>query len=1180
MSEVKLTVSQQAVVDNDGGALLVSAAAGSGKTKVLVDRLMKRVCDASHPADIDEFLIITYTKAAAAELRAKISKEISERLAADPENLHLQRQSAKICLAQISTVHAFCTSILRTYAYTLDISADFRVAEENELRILSQTAMEDVLDEAYTQIDDDLRQLVDRIGYGRDDRRLGDVLLRVYNAVRCRVHPDAWMRECEEIYNVLPSVTAEESRWGQYLIERLHKILCDAENTLRCAIETAHEDANVDAKYTPTLLDNLYMIQQFKNNRTWDAIYENRNIPFMSLSAVRKTDNPQCKERVKMMRETALDAVKDALSEFYAPSEKIVLDLISAAGANRALLRLVRRYDERFTQEKRRKHLLDFSDLEHEAIRLLTTRDGRPTEAAKEIAEHFKEILVDEYQDSNAVQEYIFEAISREGKNRFMVGDVKQSIYRFRLADPRIFLEKYNLFKFYDAAENGEPRKILLSENFRSRPEILQAANDVFSLVMNESAAEMNYTEEEALKCGGKFGSVPQAKVELHCISTEDSADDETVEKADDEAAFVASRISSMIRERTLISDAEGVRPVQAGDIVILMRAPGSVAHKYADALAAYGIASVSEQGSSVLSSTEGEVLCAMMQIIDNPHRDVAMVTAMCSPIFMFTPNDLAAVRAKNKDCDLYDALLNSEEHSEKMHEFLKWLKQMRELSRTATLREVFDAIMQTTSFEEIFGCMPDGLQRGRTVSYLRTLADSVSQMGGGLSQFNRTIEQMLETDTVPILPKINETANAVRIMSIHKSKGLEFPVVFLADLSRRFNLADRTDAVLLDDELGIGCNVVDTENKSYYPSIAKLAIGHKMTAQSIAEEMRVLYVAMTRAKDMLVMTCCGAYVHNELVKWNTLLSDPIRQDVPAMAKCLGDWVLMTALCRTEAGALFAIAGSNNFSSVHQDAWVITMQGSKSVRISKNAQIEAECGQKIDANALCAPLHERYAFEAASSVPSKLTATQLKGRGLDHEASAEAQTPIKLNEKAWRQAEFSKNLQLTASERGSAMHLFMQHLRLTSKLDRQSVELELQRMVDERFLTPMQADAINVSKVEALFTSDIGRRILSAKDLHREFKFSILTDAKVYYPEAAGEQVMLQGVVDCFWIEDDALVIVDFKTDRIFGDLDAKTENYRLQIETYANALCRIFNMPVKEKILYFFDADTAVSVS
>ncbi len=1183
MSDVKLTVSQQAVVDHAGGALLVSAAAGSGKTKVLVDRLMKRICDPVQPADIDEFLIITYTKAAAAELRGKISKEISERLAKDPENLHLQRQSARVCLAQISTVHAFCTSILRTYAHTLDIPADFRVAEENEVQVLSLAAMEHALDEAYAHIaeDEDFRALIDQIGYGRDDRRLSEILLKVYNAVRCRVYPDVWMEQCVRLYDRLPNLSAEQTPWGEYLIEKLRDTLRSAEQTLLHAVQIAHEDAAVDEKYTPALMQNIGLIRALSEKTAWDDFYNNRIPAFDSLAAVRKADNPECKERVKKMRETALKAVKDALKVFYAPSDLIKRDLESSAGAIRALFKLVRLYDKRYTEEKRRRHLLDFSDLEHEAIRLLTTREGRPTQTAAELAEHYREILVDEYQDSNAVQEYIFSAISRSGKNRFMVGDVKQSIYRFRLADPTIFLEKYDAYQICEAADGDEPRKILLSENFRSRPEILQAVNDVFSLVMNRRAAELDYTEDEALKNGRDFPTVPQAKIELHCIaaqSTED--DDESLDKSEEEAAFVAARISKLLRDKTLIADGDTTRPVQPGDIVILMRSPSSVTRTYADALAAYGIESVSEQTSNALSCAEGEVLSAILQIIDNPHRDIPLVAAMCSPVFLFTPDELASVRAKDKNSDLYDVLCACENESEKIKNFLHWLRKMRTESKTATLRELFDLVLQTTKLQDIFASMPDGQQRSQTIDFLRTMADTASQTGTCLSQFNRSIEQMLQTDTVPLIPKSSESTNAVRIMSIHKSKGLEFPIVFLADLSRKFNLQDRTEAVLLDEELGIGCNVVDVQNKSYYPGIAKLAIANKITAQSIAEEMRVLYVAMTRAKDMLIMTYCSAFMQKTLQKWNILMSDPIRHDVPAMAKCLGDWVLMTALCRTEAGELFAVSGPSFCSRVHDDAWVFTMQNVTPQRKGARRRAAALHTEEIDAQALCAPLYEAYVFEAASSVPSKLTATQLKGRSLDQEASDAAKTPIRLNEKPWRQPDFSEKTQLTSSEKGSAMHLFMQYVPLQACSDPQGVESELRRLVQERFISQAQADVIDGAKVSKLFASALGKRILSADDLHREFKFSILTDAGTYYPDAAGEQVMLQGVVDCFWIEDGELVIVDFKTDRICGDLEAKTENYRLQIETYAAALSKIFELPVKEKILYFFDADASVTVS
>ena len=521
MGEIRLTPAQQAVVDDRGGALLVSAAAGSGKTKVLVDRLLAQVCDPEHPANLDDFLMITYTKAAAAELRGKIAAELSKRLAAEPENRHLQRQTTRIYLAQISTVHAFCASILRDYAHLLDIPADFRVAEEQEAAELRQEVFDALMEQCYAALSEDnaLRPLIDQFGYGRDDRRLAELLLPVYSAVRCRVDPERWMQACEAAYALPPEQKAEQTPWGAYLIESLKKTTAWVERNLKQALRLAQEDAVLGEKYAPKLAENLESVRALGARTGWDDIYENRVLSFGTLLPVRSPEYPEMKDAVQNLRKGALQALKDAQACFYAPSERIMADLQNTAAPIGGLLELLRRFDRQYSQEKRRRKLMDFSDLEHEAIRLLRQKGSTlPSAAAREIGAKYREILVDKYQDSNAVQECIFEAVSQNGKNRFMVGDVKQSIYRFRLADPGIFLEKYETYADCGAQKPGEPRKILLSENFRSRPEILRAVNDVFGLVMSREAAELNYGEQEALRSGLQFPETPQPKVELHCI--------------------------------------------------------------------------------------------------------------------------------------------------------------------------------------------------------------------------------------------------------------------------------------------------------------------------------------------------------------------------------------------------------------------------------------------------------------------------------------------------------------------------------------------------------------------------------------------------------------------------------------------------------------------------------------
>ena len=1188
MGEIRLTPAQQAVVDDRGGALLVSAAAGSGKTKVLVDRLLAQVCDPENPANLDDFLMITYTKAAAAELRGKIAAELSKRLAAEPENRHLQRQTTRIYLAQISTVHAFCASILRDHAHLLDIPADFRVAEEQEAAELRQEVFDALMEQCYAALgeDDALRPLIDQFGYGRDDRRLAELLLPVYSAVRCRVDPEEWMQACEAAYAFQPGRQADETPWGVYLIENLKKTTAWVGKNLEQALRIAQKDAVLEEKYTPKLTENLEAVRALAARECWDEIYENRLLSFGTLPPVRKPEYPEKKDAVQNLRKGALQALKDAQACFYAPSERVMDDLQNTAAPIRGLLELLQRFDRQYSQEKRRRKLMDFSDLEHEAIRLLRQKGSTlPSPAAREIGAKYREILVDEYQDSNAVQECIFEAVSQNGKNRFMVGDVKQSIYRFRLADPGIFLEKYEKYAERGKQKPGEPRKILLSENFRSRPEILRAVNDVFGLVMSREAAELSYGEQEALRSGLQFPETPQPKVELHCIELdiETAEGEQRAEKCPEEAAFVAARIHRLLTDGTLVADKDALRPVRPGDIAILMRSPGRAAAEYAAALGKYAIPCVTDRGGSILDTTEVEVLCAILQILDNPHQDIPLATAMASQVFAFSPDELAAARSVSRtSSDLYDCLCAVSSPGEKLERFLQWLKDERTLARRLTLTELIDDVLRKTGLGNIYASMPDGVRRAENLRALRELAAGFeASKDGGLLRWNRYLAGLRESGTTVAPPDTEAGTDAVRIMSIHKSKGLEFPIVVLSDLSRKFNLQDNAAAVLLDEELLIGANVVDAEQGAYYPGIARTAIAQKKVRQSVAEEMRVLYVAMTRAKEMLIMTHCSARLASRLEKWNAALSEPVRPEVAASALCMGDWILMAALCRTEAGELFAAAGPNEVSRVWEDAWTITWQSAQALRAQPASVGEtAERTQRSTADAaeLERQLSYVYPHMAAAKTASKLTATQLKGRMEDFEAAEEAETPEPRYRTVERRKHFTRGA-LHGREKGSATHLFMQFVRYDRCTTPEGVSAELERLVRERFLMPEQAEAVDCEKIVQLFLSPFGKRILNAQEPRREFKFSILTDAGAYDPAAAGEQVMLQGVVDCFWQEPDGLVIVDFKTDRLYDGPERKAADYAPQIGAYAAALSRIFQTPVKACYLYFFDCGAAVKV-
>ena len=1187
MAEIRLTPSQQAAVDHRGSALLVSAAAGSGKTKVLVDRLMAMVCDPVQPANLHEFLIITYTKAAAAELRGKIAAELSRRLALRPNDRHLQHQMRLVYLTEISTVHAFCGNLLRTYGHVLEIPADFRVAEEAEANALKGRCLEQVLEDAYRQMDVNpaLRRAVDVLGYGRDDRGIAGAVETLYRAAQCHPDPDRWLADCAAALDLSRYGGCAETPWGESLLARLDAFLRSQIRALRRAIGEMTGIAALEKAYVPAFSQLADQLSGLLEVRRWDDVCRAFPREFSRLSPVRKFEDKAALERWKGVRSRCIEGLRDWQNVFYGSDAEVLGDLAVSAEALQGAIELTRALTEVFRREKRRRRILDFGDLEHDSIRLLTDRQsGRSTAVAREVAERYREVLVDDYPDSNEVQERIFEAISREGRNRFLVGDVKQSIYRFRLADPSIFLEKYRTYAGHEEAAPGEPCKILLSENFRSRPEILRAVNDVFRAVMSPEVGDLAYGDGEALKPGLTFPPPPSPPVELHCM--EPGPDGEGALPADKgrrEAAFVAERIARLLAGETL-SDGDGTRPIRPEDIVILLRSVNSAASDYLDALHARGIPCVCDRGESVLDSREVETFLAILQVLDNPHRDIPLVTALSSPVFGFTADDLAAVRAGQRTGDFYDALCAAAADLERARTFLSWLTSARQKVQWLPLRELVRQVYEKTKLEAVYGAMEGGAKRRVN---LQTFLEFASAFG---AERNATLMELLDyledqrKQGMSLQPGTSAAGGAVQIMSIHKSKGLEFPVVILADLSRRFNTEDQRQNVMTHPKLFAASGVVDRDNGVRFPTVGKKAIALQIQQESLSEEQRVLYVAMTRAKERLIMTYCSKYLTRELEAIAAEAAEPVEPDFAARARNPGWWVLSEALCRTEAGELFAVGGRPARVSVHADAWLIRYHAAAEPQTACAAAGEAEAAPELrlpDPAEIRSGLDYRYPYAAAAAVPSKLTATQLKGRQEDREASEEAAPLLSPPVKALRRPDFVTSARgLSPTERGTANHLFLQFARYDACRTAEGIAGEVRRMVDEAFLTPEQAEAVAQEQILRLFQSDLGRRIFTCGEVRREMKFSLLVDAGMYYEDVAGEQVMLQGVVDCLLLEPEGLTVIDFKTDRVVpGGEGDRVRYYAGQIRAYGMALRRIYGKPVRACILYFLQTGSAVTV-
>lgn len=1176
MGDITLTAAQKAVVNDRGGALLVSAAAGSGKTRVLVERLLRYICDPAVPCSVDDFLVITYTNAAAAELRMKIAGALGERLAQNPENKHLQRQMNRIYLASISTVHGFCANLLRTYAHLLDIPPDFCIAEETEASAMRTRVLNQLLEKEYREQTPDFLAMVDTFGYGRDDSSLENAVRIVYDAMRCRPDMDQWLGDMGERLELSGYTDVLETPWGEYIITEFRGFLRSQIAAMEEALAEMRRYPNIEAGYGKTFAENIRQLRSLEQCESWDDFYGNKVTSFGRVTGVRKPEDAAVKERMETVRKRCWEQLKKWQELIYSPSQTLLADLAEQTPVVQGLLHFVKAFDLAYMEEKRRRKRLDFSDLEHLTIRLLTDRyTGKPTKIAGEIAARYREIMVDEYQDSNQVQEVIFEAISRGGKNRFMVGDVKQSIYQFRLADPTLFLKKYETYPDADRAEEGQPRRILLSENFRSRPEILDACNAVFRLIMRKQVGELDYGEAEALRPGLPVELLPEPAVELHCLTASDP--DSGQGKRELEAEFVAARIRRMLDDKMPITEGGKTRPVRPGDITILLRAVSNTAPAYLEALRRQGIPAVSNRGGNLLDAAEVQLLIAMLQVVDNPHQDIPMLALLASPVFAFPAETLARSRARNRRDDFYDVMLSEP----KIYApFLDTLGQLREEASWLPIHELIDRVLCCTEMLAVFGAKKDGVQRKKNLMAFRAASVSFEQGGRRcLPQFLAYLQELREGGGQLPLPQ-GAGEEAVTIMTSHKSKGLEFPVVFLCDLSKGFNTKDLREEILVDDQLAIGCNRVDTQRFIRYPTLIKKSIERKKKKKMLSEELRILYVAMTRAKERLIMTYYSKNLEDELKKINLQLTRPLRDEVCAGVSNPGQWVLMTALCRTEAGELLNLVGGNAVSQVSELPWRIELHNLTAEQSEPgDAQHAPEKEQPVEIDAQAVSLAQYvYPYEAASVVPSKLTATQLKGRKQDQEISEGAWELKHHGAFQFRKPQFLRR-GLTAAEKGTATHLFLQFAEYGKCRTEAGIRDELQRLRAQEFLTPEQAEAVEPQQLLHLFRSEIGSRLLFSAELRREFKFSLLMDAGQLGLDAAGEQVMLQGVVDCFVCEPDGITILDFKTDRIAGDLHQRAAYYRPQLEAYGHALSRIYRQPVKRKLLYFFAAGEFVEI-
>lgn len=1158
------------------GTVLVSAAAGSGKTAVLVERVIRLLTDEQNPVDVDTLLVVTFTKAAASEMKQRLAAALTEQLAARPNDRRLRRQLMLLPGAAISTVHSFCGNLIREHFHRLpDVSPQFKVAEDGQTVPLRAEAIAEVLEECYAENDPAFLQLVDLLGGTRGDKRLVAAVERLYDFVQAAPYPDRWLAEHAAVYHeVYP---AADTPFGQEIARAARETLswCGQIYDKAVAIAAADEPLSV---YVPLLEAERDAVAQRLgewDTLSWDErLASLRRIVFDRLPGAKNAD-PLLKEMVQGLRNQAKKKLL-ALPDLLCGDEaSIAADTARLAPMVDTLFSLVRRFEARFSEKKRQQNLLDFNDLEHFALQLLTepTDDGTlcRTPLAAEVAETFSYVMVDEYQDTNPTQEHIFRAISREEQNLFFVGDVKQSIYAFRNATPDLFIARRDRYPDFD----GEtyPAVIRLGHNFRSRRCVTETVNFLCRQLMTRETCGVDYTGGEELQPAAPYTDKADDAAELLFLDKATLPRGETVQAL--EARVIADRIGELLETMT-VKDGDGERPVRYGDICILLRSVKGPAAAYADELNRRGIPAVSSAGNGFFDAPEVALAISLLRFLDNPLQDVALLAVLLSPLFAFTPDDLAALRHENRHVPLFVSVRRQARHDDALgarcRAFLQHTDRLRTVAAAEPADRLLTRVFQELALPSVMRARLHGDQRAANLQQLLDMARRFEQNGyRGLSAFVRYLDrQSARGDTAPA--PVSGGQNAVRVMTIHASKGLEFPVVFLAGLGKQFNAESEREALLLHRELGAGMNAFDADTLETHDTLQRRALISRIRRDARAEDLRVLYVALTRAKERLCMVMTDDF-YKAVSRAAAAVTDTPTLPTGAVMEASGvsDWLLMALLRHPDSGMLRTAAEVSGMTPLPADTR-LTIRLIRTVETDEDADESAAPSPTADAayrEALDTRLAYEYPYAALGNVPVKAAASALAHQPLHERFVAHS-----------RPAFFSES-ELSPTERGTALHQFMQF----ADYDAAAVDIpaEIRRLVKGGFLSDQQAKSLPLPRLNAFFGGELYARIARAPAVWREYAFAVERPATLCMPDlppeqADGEQVLIQGIADCVFEEDGALVIVDYKTDRVTSAQELAAR-YRPQLALYAEALSAALEKPVKERLLYSFALQRVVAV-
>lgn len=1267
---MKFTPEQQRVIELHNSNILVSAAAGSGKTAVLVERIIRMICDGEHPADIDRLLIVTFTNAAAAEMRERIAAGIAARLEADPGNEHIQKQSALLHNAQITTIDSFSLFLIRNHFNEIGLDPDFRVADEGEIKLLQQEVLAQLLEDAYAgqfvpEAPEQFHACVEYFCPGGRESVLEQHILNLSRYAGSFPWPAEWLEERKNDYAAGDLDALVHSDYGQYLTERVNRTV---EGCLEKLREVKRLCELPDGPYMYGELTDAEVEQLERLTSCKDLEEQAAKVPTVTFGRLpsKKDDSvdPAKRELAKAIRNSVKDTLSD-LSESYfkTPLELAVEQGKACREPLRILLDLVLEFDRRLLAAKQERHLIDFSDMEHYALQILLKREKVeesggtgtdrtetkyrivPSDVAMEYRQYFQEILIDEYQDSNLVQEYLLSAISgeEEGRyNRFMVGDVKQSIYKFRLARPELFLEKYDIYQ-----ETGDLCRIDLAKNFRSRIQVVDAVNDVFSRIMSREIGGIAYDDKAALYPGAVYPAQedPAYGSELLLIRKPEKGEREESGIGEQhaegagvlvdydnvrqlEALAIAARIKQLKGSLKVMEKSTGeLRPVRYSDMVILLRTTSGWDEEFKKILEQQGIPVYITSKTGYFGALEVQELLQFLRVLDNPRQDIPLFGVMQSVFGGFTQEEIAQIRSggeghSRKRMTLYEALKEvaqsgrtveegeeisagesageEAELSQKADTFLQRIGHYRDLTPFTSIRDLLQRILDDYDYLNYVTALPAGSKRRANVEMLLTKASAFEKTSYfGLFHFIRYMEQLEKYDVdYGEADTLDENADVVRIMSIHKSKGLEFPVVFVSGLSKRFNMQDANQSLIVDMDLGVAVDYVDSVRRIKNKTLRRAVLSAKMKEDNLAEELRVLYVALTRAREKLILT---AVLDKADEKWE-LAQMTGQEKLTYLDFCeAGSYMDFLLPILPQTGIAVKTLRTEDLAAEELGEQLRMGDRREQLRLIACGETPLT-GDPEENERKLMHLRERFAYQyphpGLQKLYTKTTVSELKIAAMAEKDEAAFHTFEEKEVVPYIPGFRREQEKVSGAVRGNAFHRTMELLDFTylftesglftgcpnnyeeyrRGLDKNRLQNRLEEFLQRETislrLTEEYAKAVSLPKILNFLEQELAYRMWRAQEqglLYREQPFVLGIDAKRLDPDLPeGEKVLIQGIIDVFFIEDGEIVLLDYKTD-VIDSLETLWNRYNVQIQYYEEALTKLMQMPVKERILYSF---------